>query len=251
MAFGLLMVFPTLFAVSSVLAHAYHALLDGPWFRLEEVQISGLKNVDRKVVLNALGIPRHAGLLTVKVTERARALESIPWFRSTNVRVDYPDKIVVEVTEREPVAVVFADDFFLMDSEGKLFAETSVAAHSTLPLVTGFSGMGLKHGDQLPQEVMESVRQLIAALSGSQSWFPSNQISECRWHNEEGFILYTMLKAVPIELGWGDYEQKLARLQKVLSQLSQRRLLEMVTRIDLDYPNRAFITGEFPGPKGI
>lgn len=250
-AIGLVMIISVLFALSAALAHSYHALLDGPWFRLEEVEISGLKNVDRKEVLNVLGIPRDVSLLTVKVPERAKALNAIPWFRASMVKLNLPDRIVVEVTEREPVAVIFADEFFLMDEEGRLFVKTAVEAYPRLPLITGFSGMGLKQGDYLPAEPLGAFRKLMAALAASQGWLPLNQISECRWHNEEGFILYTTLKAIPIEFGWEDYDQKLARLQKILGQLSQRRLLETVTRIDLDYPSRAFVAGNFPFPKGI
>jgi cell division septal protein FtsQ len=249
--FGFLVLIPAVFALSAALAHAYHALLDGPWFRLQEVQISGLKTVDRKEVLNALGIPRNASLLTVKISERAEALSAIPWFRASLVKVDLPDRIVVEVTEREPVAVVFADEFFVMDGEGRLFARTVADAHPTLPLVTGFAGAGLKPGDRLPSEALDALRRLMTALAGSQGWFPLSQISECRWHNEEGFILYTTVKAIPIEFGWDDYERKLVHLQKVLGHLSHRQLLDTVTRIDLDYPNRAFVTGSFPVPKGI
>jgi cell division septal protein FtsQ len=249
--FGFLMIIPTVFALSAAFAHAYHALLDGPWFRLQEIQISGLKTVDRKEVLNALGIPRNASLLTVKVSERAQAVRAIAWLQDSLVKVDLPDRIVVEVVEREPVAVVFADEFFVMDRDGLLFAPTAVDAHPMLPLVTGFAGSGLKLGDRLPAEALDSFRRLMAALAGSQSWFALNQISECRWHNEEGFILYTTVKAIPIELGWDDYERKLGHLRQVLAHLSQRQLLETVKRIDLDYPNRAFVTGDFPVPKGI
>lgn len=249
--FGLLIIFPALFVLSAVLAHAYHALLDGPWFRLQEVRISGLERVERREILDALGVPRNASLLTVEVAERAEAVGALPWLRASTVKVELPNRIVVEVTERVPFAVIFADRFLVMDREGNLFAEAAVNAHPTLPLVSGFSGAGLKVGDRLPPEPLDAFQRLMAALSASQGWFPMNQISECRWHGEEGFILYTTVKAIPIELGWDDYELKLGRLQKVLGQLSQRNLLESVTRIDLDYPNRAFISGDFPTPKGI
>ncbi|MCU0587859.1 MAG: FtsQ-type POTRA domain-containing protein [Syntrophobacteraceae bacterium] len=250
-AFALLMVPPALLIFSAVLARAYHALLDGPWFRLEEVEISGLKTVERGEILNALGIPRNASLLTMDISERAKALNAIPWLLASSVKVDWPHRVMVEVTEREPFAVVFADRFLVMDADGGLFAETAPNEHPSLPLVTGFSGSGLKVGDRLPAEPLEGVKRLMAALAATRGWFPLNQISECRWHNEEGIILYTTVKAIPIELGWEDYELKLGRLQKVLGHLSQRQLLEGVTRIDLDYPNRAFVSGDFPAPKGI
>lgn len=242
---------PLILLFSAALSHSYYALLDAPWLRVEEIQILGLKHLDRKDVLNALGVPRHACMLNLKLAELATSTKSLPWTRSTVVRVDLPGRLVVEVIEREPVAIVYADDFYLLDAEGKLFLKADLDQYSKLLLVTGFSGMSLKQGDHLPSEPLEPFRALIEALTRSQNWMPLNQISECRWHKDEGFILYTTQKAIPIQLGWEHYEQKLDRLQRILAVLAERQVLDVVTRIDLDYPTRAYVSGNFPVPKGI
>ncbi len=242
---------PPLLLLSGALAHSYHALLDARWLRVEEIQIVGLKHLDRKDVLNALGVPRNACMLNLKLAELARKTQKLPWVRSTVVRLDLPGRLVVELTEREPVAIAYADDFYLLDAEGKLFVKASIEQYPKLLLVTGFSGMGLKEGMYLPAEPLEPFRRLIESLTKSQNWMPLNQISECRWHKDEGYILYTTQKAIPIQLGWDYYEQKLDRLQRVLAVLAERNVLDVVTRIDLDYPGRAYVSGNFPVPKGI
>jgi len=237
--------------LSAALAQSYYALLDAPWLRVDEIQIVGLKHLDRKEVLNALGVPRQACILNLKLAELAKKTESLPWARSTVVRVDLPARLVVELIEREPVAIVYADDFYLLDAEGKLFLKATLEQYPKLLLVTGFSGMNLKQGSYLPPEPLEPFKRLVESLTKSQNWMPLNQISECRWHKDEGYILYTTQKAIPIELGWEYYEQKLDRLQRILAVLAERQVLDVVTRIDLDYPSRAYVSGNFPIPKGI
>jgi cell division protein FtsQ len=242
---------PLIMLLSAALAHSYYSLLDAPWLRVDEIQILGLKHLDRKEVLNALGVPRHACVLNLKLAELAKNTETLPWTRSTVVRLDLPGRLVVELAEREPVAIVYADDFYLLDAEGKLFIKATIEQYPKLLLVTGFSGMNLKQGAYLPPEPLEPFKRLIESLTKSQNWMPLNQISECRWHKDEGYILYTTQKAIPIELGWEYYEQKLDRLQRILAVLAERQVLDVVTRIDLDYPSRAYVSGKFPVPKGI
>lgn len=248
---GLSMVGCAALALSAALGHTYHALLEAPWLRVEEIEISGLKHLERDEVLNTLGVARNASMLTFKVSELAARLETLPWLSSAIVHLDLSGRIVVEVTERRPLVIVYADDFFLVDTEGKLFLRTTIERYPGLPLLTGFSGSNLKEGDSLPFEPFEALQGFLSALGKAQNWLPLHQISECRWIKDEGFIIYTTHRAIPIEIGWEDFDVKLQRLQRVFGVLAERQWLELVTRIDLDYSDRVYIGGHFPTPKGI
>ncbi|MGV8073924.1 MAG: cell division protein FtsQ/DivIB [Syntrophobacteraceae bacterium] len=238
-------------ALSAALAHSYHALLKAPWLRVEEIQITGIKHMQRSDILNALEVPRNTGVLNLKLSDLAKRLETLPWLRTSVIRLDLPGRIVVEATEREPLAVVCADDFLLLDSEGKLFTRTTIEQNRGFLLVTGFSGSGLKEGDLFPSEPFEVLKRLLGSLRNAQNWLPLQQISECRWIKDEGFVLYTAQRAIPIELGLDDFDVKLQRLQRVFGVLAERQWLDLVTRIDLDYSNHVYVGGNFPTPKGI
>ncbi len=248
---GLVMSVSAVILLSAALAHSYYALIEAPWLRIEEIEITGLKRLDRKEILNVLGVPRGSSILNLKIADLSRKLETVPWLQSAVVRLDPPGRLAIEVIEREPIAIILADGLYLLDKEGRLFVQTSIEESPGLLLVTGFSEQGLHEKDFLPSGPMEALRELLTALEKSRSWLPIQLISECRWRNYEGFILYTAQKAVPIQLGSDEFEPKLGRLQRVLGTLVERQWIEMVTRIDLDYPNRAFVEGRFPTPRGI
>jgi cell division septal protein FtsQ len=237
--------------LSAAFTHSYRAMLESPWPCVEEIQITGLKQMERNEVLDALAVPRHANVFTLRMGELSDRLKTLPWVQSTVVRLDMPGRLVVEVTEREPLAIVYADDFFLLDTEGELFCRVDVKHHPELLLVTDFSDYDLHENDSLPLDVFETLRNLLAALEKAKQWLPLTHISECRWEQEEGFVLYTLQKAIPIRLGTEEFEQKLNRLYHVFGVLLDRQWWESVTRIDLDYSKRVYIEGDFPSPKGI
>jgi cell division protein FtsQ len=237
--------------LSAAFAHSYYALLDASWPEIKEIQINGLNYIDRKEVLNTLAIPKGANLFTLRAAQLARQLESLPRLRSVVVHLDLAGRVVVDVIEREPLAVVHTDDFYLLDAQGKLFINVQPAKHQNLLLVTGLSDSDLSGPDILQGEPLDALKHLLAALEKVRDWFPFQHISECHWNGADGFTLYTTQGGIPIRLGLEDYEGKLARLNRVFRVLMDRQWLDEVSRIDMDYPDRAYIEGRFPIPKGI
>ena len=249
-AFGFALSLVMIILLSAALAHGYYALLNAPWFRVEDVAIVGLKHLKEDEILNALMIPPQASLLNLKSAQLAKRLESLPWLESSLVQFSLPNRIVVEVTEREPLAVIHAEDFYLIDTDGRLVSRASSEQKQNFLLVDGFSGLGLKEGDVLPRTALKGLKALLLALEQCRSWLPQNSILSCRWNAETGFALYTARNSICIQLGLDDFSKKLNHLQRIFGVLDERQLWNSVIGIDLDYDDRAYIEGLFPFPKG-
>lgn len=240
-----------IFFLSAAFAHSYYALLGASWPKVEKIEILGINHIDRTEVLNVMAVPRGANLFTVRVPQIAWRLESIPWLLSSVVRVDLSGKIVVEINEREPLAIIHTSDFFFIDERGRLFLKAQPAEHPDSLLVTGLGDEDLVAGDRLQDDAFDALQALLAALQKVRDWLPPQSISECHWSDADGFTLYTIQGSIPIHLGEEDFGDKLARLDRIFGVLVERQRLNSVTRIDLDYSNRAYIEGHFPAPKGI
>lgn len=236
---------------SAALAHSYHALLRASWPQIKEVEVIGLNHIERREALDLLGVPKGANLFSVRAAQLADRLQPLPWLRSAVVRLDVAGKLVVEVNEREPMAVVHAGEFYLLDTRGKLFIKVHPSKYPDLPLVTGYTRAELTADFKLRDDELEILRNLIAALQKTREWFPLRHISECHWQRRRGFTLYTTQGGIPIQLGADHFDDKLAHLNKVFTLLMERNSLDAVKRIDLDYPNRAYVQGLFAPPKGI
>ncbi len=249
-AFALALSLGAMVLFSAVLAHSYYALLDAPWFRVEEVTIVGLKHLKEDEILNALMIPPEASLLKLKSAQLAKQLEALPWLESSVVQFSLPNRIVVELTEREPLAVIHAEDFYLIDTDGKLVSRASAEQKQEFLLVEGLSGRNLKEGDTVAPDALKGLKALLSALNQAEGWLPLNAIRECRWHGETGFALYAARNNIGIQLGWDGFNQKLHRLQRVFGILDERQLWNVVVGIDLDYEDRAYVEGLFPFSKG-
>lgn len=231
------------------LSRLYHALLDVPWLKVEEIEIAGIKKLDRFAVLNTIGIKRGECILNLRMKPVAERLKSLPMVKSASVRLDIPGRIVAEIVEREPLAVVqCGNSRMLVDDEGVLFARAVPEENLSVPIVSGVCGAGLKEGATMPSRDLGHIKELASALEKSRDWLSSSTVRECQW-NANGFTLVLGERGVPVDIGKDHYPGKLAKLRKVIKTLEERQWTELVTRIDLDYPGKAYLSGQFSIPK--
>ena len=137
-----------------------------------------------------------------------------------------------------------------MDPDGILFSDEAPDRNELLPLITGLCDSGSRKGDSIAARGLEEIRQLLAAVDNSKSWLSGTAINECRW-SENGFTLILGERAVPVDFGKDAFEQKIAKLRKVIDTLNERGWTDLVTGIDLDYPGKVYLEGRFPLPRPV
>jgi cell division septal protein FtsQ len=197
-----------------------------------------------------MGIRKGECILNLRMGPVAERLRMLPIVKAASVRLDLPSRVVAEITEREPLAMVKGNDFYLIDADGILFARTVPEENRGIPLLTGICDPRLTVGDSVPARSLEQIKELVAALDKSKSWLPLNSVLECQW-SSTGFVLVLGERGVPVEIGQENFERKLGRLRQIIDTLNERQWTELVTRIDLDYPGKAYLDGQFPIPKPV
>ena len=120
--------------------------LSSPCFELhsaDDIQVTGNQFVSREEVANALGLPLHAGsgpgakVFRLSLTAQRKQVEAIAWVRSAALTRVLPNRLVVHVTERTPVAFAnMGGHVSLMDSEGALLDKPE-SAFFDFPVITG------------------------------------------------------------------------------------------------------------------
>jgi cell division protein FtsQ len=124
--------------------------LSSPRFELhsaDDVQVTGNHYVSREEVANALGLPLRAGrgpgikVFRLSLEAERKQVEAIAWVRSAALRRVLPNRLVVRVTERTPVAFTNAGGHVsLVDSDGVLLDKPESASFD-LPVITGLDSI--------------------------------------------------------------------------------------------------------------
>jgi cell division protein FtsQ len=141
---------------------------------------------------------------------------------------ELPNKLVLEVQERSPLALVKqGSDFYLMDGEGFVFKKLGKGDEVDLPVLTGFNAQ-----DKTKSPLFLSMLNLLKTVSGSSQYAYLGTISEIHIDDVFGLSLISGT-GLYLKLGMGGFESKLKKLTLVLADLEQRGMKNGYLCIDL------------------
>lgn len=243
---GSVFAFLLVVGLSAALAHGYHALLESSFLRIQKVDIVGLKRVDRKDILNAMMVPKGTSVLALRLPQLAMRIEALPWVRTAVVRFDSPDRLVVEVNERDPLAVVVAEKAYLVDSEGLVFDQTIREVNPELVAVGGYAGLGIVLGKPVDPDLFDELKDLLDAIGKWRTRFPAGAFRECVRNADGSFTVHMAEPKLDVMFGSEGLDDRFERLNKIFSALREKGWLDYASRVDLDYTERAYVEGQFP-----
>ena len=110
----------------------------GEWTEIQQITVVGLDRVSRDEIITRLALPPRASLLSVESDLLATRLESHPWIGSVAFDRVFPHSLVVQVTERQPAAILGSSkERYFLDAEGYLLPGGKTQEGATLPIVEG------------------------------------------------------------------------------------------------------------------
>jgi cell division protein FtsQ len=173
----------------------------------------GNRIVPREAILRQAAVPKNVKLVEVDLgTVRARVKQN-PYFREVAVVRDLPDRILIRVDERVPVAMVIADRTMYVDAEGVIMPAIRSEYAFDLPVITGAASVQeCRPGKTIVHPVLREALQIVLA-SQQLSNSVSRRISEIHVQPNGELLLYTAEYGIPVLFGRGNIVDKLTLLE--------------------------------------
>lgn len=214
--------------LSLLFVYIYSVLLSMPYFQIREISVRGLKELTEKDILASADINPSQNILAVNTQTVVRRVCANQWVENVYVGRELPGKLVLEVRERTPVALVKqADDFYLMDVKGFVFKKMVKSDAVDLPVITG-----IKEKEQIDPNLLSNTLKLLKTVSGSEEYGYLGTIAEINIDNIFGLSLI-FDKGLYLRLGTDRFENKLKQLKTVVADLENRGMKSKYLLIDL------------------
>jgi cell division protein FtsQ len=137
------------------------------------IEISGLKYHTPEQVLQLIETTPGESLLGFDSLNARQRLEKSDWVKSAEVQRVYPNRLKVNVTEREPFAVWRRkSEYSVIDRDGSVLSGIDLSAVRHLPLVTGEGAnrAATRHLDALSKVQGLHLRTKGSAFVGGRRW---------------------------------------------------------------------------------
>jgi len=143
------------------------AFYKNPRYGLRHIVVDAKGGVQRKQVVAASGLALGRNVMTVDLAGVERNIERLPYVASAQVRRELPDRIVITVTERMPIARI-SDDLKLplyVDRDGVTIKPmANEALRANLPEIVGTRFTGVEPGQRLDQPEVLAAVQLLSCM---------------------------------------------------------------------------------------
>lgn len=208
--------------------HGYQWATTSPTFGLKSITVAGTSRTDKVELCRLAGLLPGQNLFRMDVGAMTRAMEQHPWVRKVTVTRHFPSAVSVEVEEHKAAALAVLGELYLLDSEGEPFKKLERGDAVDLPLVTGINRE--KYVEK-PEDAAARFRKALelAALFRTVKG-KGETLSEVRIEGTD-FTVVTQ-GGTEIRLGDEGWEEKLARLQKVRTELDRRGVSAEVIHLD-------------------
>lgn len=194
--------------------HLYQGLLKSPYLAIKEIKVNGNKRVSSAEILELAGVKARDNLLKINTNEIKKNIRFNPWVSEINVARNFPDRLIIEIKERTPVAFINLDGLYFVDETGIIFKKASLEDDIDLPVITGITREDIEDGAKTSELAIKAIN--LIHLLAKTGIFTNEELSEINVDRAYGLTLYTMQQGTRIELGDGDFEEKLARLERVI-----------------------------------
>lgn len=215
-------------------------------FRLDSsdnIEVTGIENVTKKQIMEVMGEDIQRNIFSVPLKEQKAKLEQIPWVESASVMRFVPNRLKIEIHERNPVAFArVGPRIFLIDAGGTLM-ELSQKHKYSFPVI-----LGMNPGEPLSTRVprMRAFNELMQQLDSGGARY-SADLSEVdlsdlenlkvRVNDPQGDVL--------VELGSGDY---LKRYSTYVSHVQEwRQQFQKLESVNLRYDNQVIVNPDMEG----
>jgi cell division protein FtsQ len=205
-------------------------------FGVSVVEVRGTSRVSPDRVLAAADIVTGTNFWRLDGAAVTARIEALPEIRRAELIREFPNRVVIVVEERRPFTLVHGARLHWIDEEGRVLGEEPAAVASPAPVISGLSEEEVAAMRTRPSAKARAAIALIRALLRSGSPLAS-QISEIDMSRRDGPILYTV-GGIEVRIGDEDWEQRLARLEGLLAQVSSQ---STVIAIDLRYRDQVIL----------
>ena len=170
-------------------------------WQLDQVIVEGHKRTETKAIMNALNMTQNQKMDTISLTQARQHLLGLPWVKDVVVERHLPDKLVIRITEKTPIALWQNNQTYQpLDESGHPIKDDKLLPADLILVV----------GSDAPENTLSLLAALEQVPSINSDVKSAVRIEKRRWN----LHLMDPEKGIKIMLPETDFDLALKRLER-------------------------------------
>lgn len=195
------------------------------------IEVNGNSRSRLQDLLRAADLHQGRNIFSIDLERARRRLEEQPWVRRAQVRRAVPDRLVVEISEHRPAALVNLEGLYLVSPQAEVFKRLQPGERLDLPVITGIDRAALRDEPTRARRQLQEALRLIAAVRGT-ACLQGRELAEVHLDELMGVSLVLDPGALSVRLGNDAPERRLQTLCRLFDELQRRQLTARAILLD-------------------
>lgn len=227
-----------------VVAH----LRSSPALAVRRIEVSGLQRSSLGELLELAELREGMNVFAIDVERAGRLMEEHPWVAEAEVQRVVPDRLLVDIREHHPRALVSLGGLYLANEDGAIFKRLQPGEEHDLPVVTGVERDSYRLHRQRVHGQIRAAMDLARRVERADC-LEGRKVSEVHLDELLGPSLMLDPGAVRVRLGGRGAEARLPMLCRVFEEMKTRKVALRKVLLDLSSrPSWAVVVPEERGP---
>lgn len=207
--------------VLAITAMTVYALRSS-FFKIDQIEVSTGNKVSEEDILGSALISMDDNIILLRKKAIVDRLESIPYVKSASIKKKLPDKVVIEIIEREPY-LQFENgySFAIIDAEGVLL-ENSILKYQDIGLAKGIEWEYISDGESITDKAQGIS---IADLLNDQDVISMVAKIKVLDLEDTSNIKFNLFNGIAVEFGpMNNVKYKLKVLEEILKDVDKKNI---------------------------
>lgn len=206
-------------------------------FLLKKIKIEGNRFLSKEDILQLVQVDSSKNLFDFDLVQISRQVARHPLIQEASVSRGLPSSLIVQVTEKEPLALLKASELTPIAADGQPLTAFKPDMLFDYPILTELAPEEETAAGPSPfQRVLAFLR-----YTKEHHFALYSQISEISYSSDLGIYFYLCKGTVPVVVGKDEPEHKCAKLLKAMPRIEAEEALSKIQYFDLRFENRVIV----------
>lgn len=199
--------------------------LASSFFQIKFIAVNGNKNVTREEIIKLSSIYYGENIFRINKRNSMKSIFQNPYVKMIKIRRGIPNKVEIDIIEREIMAYVpYVGSYLNIDEEGMILEIDPAIKHPELPVVKGLKFETFKVGEYLDIENKEQFSTTTELIKEIKNAGILNLISEIDVSSQSN-IKFKLKNGIKANLGDGeDMNYKISFAKSIIEDVTKQNL---------------------------
>ena len=204
-------------------------------FVLNEPIISGYNILNKKDYKSIIDQLEYETINKAYIVEIRKALEKNPFVKAARVSKHFPNKLNIQIVERQPLGIINIENQLMIDEEAVVLPGKNYSEDYLIPVLSGFNSAKelYPEGEKTFSIKVKEAVSILRELSTKYKNLYEN-ISELTLNKDDEYVIILADRPTRVILGKDNISQKFNILKSFDKALGQRQLTDF-RLIDMRY----------------